>query len=99
MDSNWQHFTKFFQEHGGELILCFHEVYRLVGLEYGDDDYYWHLKSFDGKSIYDSCLGRLVPLKEALAAEFYDYLDTFYFPENAKLRQWKKDIASFPTTR
>lgn len=87
IDSNWKYFTEFLREHGDELVLNFHEVYKLVGLEVGDDDYYWKLKRWDGKIIYESCVGRIEPLKGYLPEKFYKYLRDDYFSMNERYHE------------
>ena len=86
-DKNWKHITEKMIEHGGELVLDFTEIVRLIGIEYGEDDYYWKLRDYKGKEYLSSCVARIVPLKNCLEKEFYNYLDTFYFPENEKINR------------
>lgn len=57
-----------------ELVLCSDRVYKFLGVKDEPEDLYYILKDLHGKILLSSCVGKLIPLCEALDLKDYDDL-------------------------
>lgn len=69
--TNWEFFSEQFSRYKDTLVMDWFKLYKLVGLEDGEDDYYWILMSRKGKQKYLSCCIIPVWLKEELTEPTY----------------------------
>jgi len=74
MDNNLKIILKEFKELKGQFVITdMTMIERFVGI--GEDEYDWYYITFDGKNMHwNSCVGRIMPLKGYLKNEDYDHL-------------------------
>jgi hypothetical protein len=67
---NWKIFSNLLEQYKDTLVLDLFNVVQLVGLEDGEDDYYW-VYSDGFRETRSSCVGMFIPLNEC---DFYEDL-------------------------
>lgn len=73
MKDNLTIIKKEYEKIKGQFIIINNKIERLVGLGDDGEDYYYI--TFDGRRIiWDSCVGKIIPLKGHLKKNDYSYL-------------------------
>lgn len=74
MNDNLTIILEEFEQWKGQLMLTQrNNVQRLVGVGTDEEDYYWIF--YDGRRLnWESCVGRIIPLKGHITDENYKYL-------------------------
>jgi len=69
---------EFKRYHNHICISNFTDMYRLIGLEEAEEDYYYILMTLQGNLVISSCVGNLYSLKDYLPQGLYEKTDNIF---------------------